>query len=246
MNRVNADLWKKLIEGNGVGLSDNQASQLNHYHDLLKQWNSKLNLISRRDELNIWPSHILHSITPLFLFEFPDGISIADVGSGGGLPGVPLAIVLPQNEITMMESIKKKYEALKDIVSQLRLPNAHVVHGRAEDLPERGMQIRRFDLVVARAVAPLQELIQWSLNLVGPSRGLSIKAIRRPEVDESPISLPTLLAFKGGTIENEISGAARLTKERGVYLFDIRFRGIEQTGLVDKKLILVSLSSGNI
>jgi 16S rRNA (guanine527-N7)-methyltransferase len=243
MSKVNVDVWRRLIEENGASLSDKQMSQLNLYHDLLKQWNSKINLISRKDEENIWPGHILHSITPLFLFEFPDRVSIADVGSGGGLPGVPLAVMLPKSEITMIESIKKKCEALKEIVSQLRLPNAFVVHGRAEDLPEQGNRKRQFDLVVARAVAPLKELIGWSLKLVASNRGLSIKTVRgNSDVGQSTISLPALLAFKGGTINEEISIAEHFAKGKRVHSFDIGFHGIENTGLVDKKVILVSLS----
>ena len=243
MSNLDRELWRRIVIENGVAFTEQQFSLLNLYHDLLRQWNSKINLISRNDEGNIWPGHILHSISPLFRFQFPDGITIADIGSGGGLPGVPLAIMLPNDEVIMIESIKKKSEALKEIIARLRITNARVVNGRAEELSESVNHRNRFDLVVARAVASLKELVEWSLKLADGDRGLSIKLVRgNSEVGEVPIALPALLALKGGEIENEVSAAARLTRGRSICSFDIHFRGIENTGLVDKKMILVSLS----
>ena len=237
------DVWRAIIDANGVAITEGQFQLLNRYHDLLKEWNTKINLVSRKDEGNIWPNHILHSLSLLFVLKFPNGLSIADVGSGGGLPGVPLAIMLPGVELVMIESIKKKCVAVTDILSRLHIKNAHVVNGRAEDIAKSRDYKNRFDLVVARAVSTLKELTILSRDLVGNKHHFSITVqSNTTSIDEELIPVPVLLALKGGNIGQEIAALDRMPGIGTVHSHDIQFRGIEKTGLVDKKLVIVSLS----
>lgn len=238
-----AEVWKAILEGNDLAITDGQFQLLNLYHDLLKEWNAKINLVSRKDEGNIWPNHILHSVSLLFGLKLPNGVVIADIGTGGGLPGVPLAIMLPGVEVVMIESIKKKCVAVNDILVRLRISNAHVVNGRAEDIAKSSDYGNRFDLVVARAVGTLKELTLLSLKLVRKNHHFSIRAkSNMAAIDEDLIPLPVLLALKGGNIEQEIAALDGLAGIGTVLSRDIQFRGIEKTDLVDKKLVIASLS----
>lgn len=235
--------WKGTIAENDTAITDKQYQLLGIYRELLTEWNTKVNLVSRKDESNIWPNHILHSISPLFMLQLPEDIAIVDIGSGGGLPGIPLAVMMPKAKVVMVESIKKKCNVLNDILLRLGIQNAIVVNGRAEDIARSKEYKNRFDLVVARAVAPLRELIKWSLKLVADHRGRSIRS-KQNTVNECDdlISLPALLALKGGDLAKEISAARNLIGNKKTRSFDVRFKGIERTSLVDKKMIVISLS----
>jgi 16S rRNA (guanine527-N7)-methyltransferase len=238
---VNPSYWKDLIVENGLSIDEHQLSRLNLYNDLLIEWNSKVNLVSRNDEPNIWPNHIIHSISLLFRLAIPDGVTAADIGSGGGLPGVPLAIMLPKVQFVMIESVRKKCVALSDIVSRLGIPNARVVHGRVEEVSASKDLGNHFDVVFARAVAPLKDLIAWSVPLVRKTSRSMIKVLGVPESEREPLRLPLLVAMKGGDLEEEIAQAKQSSHCCKLICFDVQFAGIEQTNLVDKKIVVVSL-----
>jgi 16S rRNA (guanine527-N7)-methyltransferase len=197
-----------------------------------------VNLISRRDETAVWPAHILHSISLLFELEIPKAARIADIGSGGGFPGIPLAILLPGAKFVLIESIRKKCIALEDMIHRLGLTNARVMNARAEDascLKEFG---RSFDLVLARAVGPLKHLIEWSGRLVRAEQSLRLR-IRKGEHEFVP--LPVLVSMKGGNLESEIAEAKKTSHFRGLQKLPIHFDGIQNTTLVDKYIVVVSL-----
>lgn len=224
---------------NGLQVNESQIDRLNEYHNLLLSWNARINLISRKDQSNIWPNHIVHSISPLFMMTIPDGIAIADIGSGGGLPGIPLAIALPTVKIMMVESIRKKAEALKDMISRLGLSNAMVVNSRAEELGKSKLYRSSVDMIIARAVAPLKSLVEWALPLLRRTSNDEIE-IKTNTIKESH-HLPVIVALKGGEIDSEIAEAQKLQMTQTIRSFDIRFDGIDKTGLFDKKLVMVGL-----
>jgi 16S rRNA (guanine527-N7)-methyltransferase len=228
--------WRGLIEENGVRVGEDQFALLSTYGRLLREWNSKVNLISRKDEPNIWPGHIIHSISILFCISIPPRLKAADIGSGGGLPGIPLAILMPTTRITLIESIRKKYEALADIVGRLGISNAVPVHSRAEDLSDG--RLEDCDVVFARAVAPLQDLALWSCMLTKTSSGRATTHTVLKVLGNS-LQTPVLIAMKGGNVDSEIDQVQK--KGMGVHSIDLRFARMEDTGLVDKKLIVVSL-----
>lgn len=125
-----------------------------------EDWNSKINLISRQDIDAIYERHILHSLSIARLIQFNDHTRIADVGSGGGFPGIPLAVLFPQVNFLLIDSIGKKINAVKEIAAALELHNVKAVQARAESFKGN------FDFVTARAVSTLPQFFQWTRHLV--------------------------------------------------------------------------------
>jgi 16S rRNA (guanine527-N7)-methyltransferase len=215
------------------------------YVRLLTEWNAKINLISRKDVGNIWFSHILHSIAPLFVVDIPAGVHILDLGSGGGLPGIPLAIVRGDLRLTLLDSIRKKTMVLEDIIARLGMGNAGVLTGRAEELAADKHLAHRFDIVAARAVAPLQDLVKWSkpfLKIDMREEQPGRAEIRAPQRRRT-LSCPALMALKGGDLEGEISRTRIRTGLSSLTVVDLVFDGSDELGLEDKKLIVVEYCS---
>lgn len=140
--------------------------KLSAYVDLLLTWNSKINLISRKDEEQIWVHHILHSLMLFHLHKIEQGNKVLDVGTGGGLPGIPLAIVYPETNFILIDSIAKKCKAVSNMTETLGLQNVEVWNGRAEEYP-----LSNFNHIVTRAVAPAEKLVRWTHRLFGKSSG---------------------------------------------------------------------------
>ncbi len=177
----------EIIEKYFADFTPKQKEQLNTLLPLYKEWNEKINVISRKDIDNFYLHHVLHSLTITTQFEFEKGASIMDLGCGGGFPGVPLAIFFPETEFYMVDSINKKLNVVKEIAAAIGLTNITVKHTRAEDIKDR-----KFDTVVSRAVAPLKDLWQWSRPL-----------IKRIKTDNE--NVPNgLICLKGGDLTKEI------------------------------------------
>jgi 16S rRNA (guanine527-N7)-methyltransferase len=159
-----------IAAANGLLLDDRQLTLLGRYAALLREQNQHVNLISRKDEENILEKHILHSLTiampTVSAFTIPDGARVFDVGSGGGLPGVPLSIVRPDLAVVVCDSIAKKISAVNEIIDGLRLPNINAISGRAEDVAKLPEHRQRYDVIVSRAVAPLYDLVAWTRGLM--------------------------------------------------------------------------------
>lgn len=235
-----AALYKDIILRNGLHLTEGQLAKLDGYCNLLLRWNAKLNLVSRKDQSNLWPNHILHSLSVLFEMAVPDGAKVVDIGTGGGLPGIPLSIARPHASFVLIESIRKKCLVLEGIVQSLGLVNVEIVNARAEDIASAMKFMRSFDIIVARAVAPLRELIGWS-TLLARSHAGSETSIRLLEFGGNAIRLPALIAWKGGDLNQEITEARKTTRPRSIQSHAIHFDGIDQTGLIGKQFVVVEL-----
>lgn len=142
-------------------INPEQTNKFQDLYSIYELWNSKINLISRKDFENLYIHHILHSLSILKFIEFKNGTKVLDVGTGGGFPGVPLAILLPEVEFTLIDGIGKKILAVNSIIKDLNINNAKGINIRAEDLSEKN------DFIVARAVGSLDKfypLIQKNIS----------------------------------------------------------------------------------
>src|SRR5678810_491630 len=163
--------------------------------DRYKEWNAKINVISRKDIDSLYEKHVLHSLSIAAVFNFPDGIEIIDIGTGGGFPGVPLAIFFPEVHFHLVDSIGKKLKIVTAIAEKIELTNITTQHTRAEDIKNR-----KFDFAVSRAVAPLKDLWRWSKPLLKNPKS-NPDNYRNP----NPEFPPGLICLKGGDLAQEIS-----------------------------------------
>lgn len=142
------------------GLTDRQEEQFRALQPLYEDWNSKINVISRKDIVNLYPHHVLHSLAIARMIQFTDGTSIADIGTGGGFPGIPLAILFPECQFTLIDSIGKKVRVAQAVAQSLGLANVVCRNERAE--AETG----KFDFIVSRGVMPLPDLCSIASKLI--------------------------------------------------------------------------------
>jgi 16S rRNA (guanine527-N7)-methyltransferase len=235
------EAFARICALNGLLLSKEQIGLLGRYVNLLEEWNSRVNLVSRNDIQNVWFNHILHSLSILIMVTVPSNLRVLDLGSGGGLPGLPIAIARGDLEVSLLDSVRKKVDVLRDIVNRLKLPNTSVIAGRAENVSTRGP--RGFDLIVARAVGPLSELIDWSNPLVRkkstPQEVLEPK--RQALLGTQFFHLPCLLAMKGGDLAKEIGIARKRTGKQKITSIDIVLEGSCEQKSEDKKIVVVEL-----
>lgn len=167
-------------------LDNKQISQFRMIGSQYKYWNEKVNVISRQDIDNIYQHHVLHSMAISKFIDFQPGTKVLDLGTGGGLPGIPLAILYPEVEFHLIDSIDKKIKVAESVYKALGLRNVTVEHTRAEDLKDK------YDFVVTRAVADMMILYDWTINLI--RRGGSF--------NDFPNGL---IMLKGGFLDLEIA-----------------------------------------
>ena len=232
-------IWfRELCVKNGFALTNEQLEQLDYYVVLLLEWNKKINIISRKDEENVWTYHILHSISLLFKIEIKQNSAIVDIGTGGGLPGIPIKILRPDLSMLCIDSTGKKIKAISQMISDIKLNNIHALWGRAEEVGSQPEYATKFDFAIARAVAPLKDLLYWSktfLKSIDQNR-FAVKTHMNGRVDLNP---PALLAFKGGDLIEEIEFAKRKFPQIDIQSIDLTFTGSEQLVASDKKILVV-------
>lgn len=171
-------------------LTDLQKQQFEQLLPLYKEWNEKINVISRKDIDNMYTHHVLHSLAIAKVITFKDGAEVLDLGTGGGFPGIPLAILYPSVSFLLVDSIGKKIKVVQEVVAALGLKNVEARHTRAEDIKNR-----KFDFVVTRAVATLDKLVLWCFPL-----------IKKRHIHALPNGL---LALKGGNMKEEIKALGK-------------------------------------
>ena len=171
-------------------LKDDQKDQIQSLLPLYRDWNSKINVISRKDIEHLYLRHVLHSLAIAKFIEFKAGATVLDLGTGGGFPGIPLAIVFPKVQFTLIDGTGKKIKVVEQVGKALGLNNLIALHTRAEELKGR-----RFDFVVSRAVAKLEKLLLWSRPLLK---------------NKDQHALPNgLIALKGGDLKDELGNLSR-------------------------------------
>lgn len=184
-----------------------QLQQLITLDAAYKEWNEKINVISRKDIEGLYEKHVLHSLAIAAAFGFTPGMEVIDIGTGGGFPGIPLAIFFPETKFHLVDSIGKKIKVVEAVKEATGLLNVTTQHGRAEEIKNR-----KFDVAVSRAVAPLKELWTWSRPLLRKPRKSANTSLPTPDAglpspsDLSDLPSPSgLICLKGGDLAAEIS-----------------------------------------
>ena len=196
-------------------LTETQRAQFAALYDLYMDWNSKINVISRKDITNLYEHHVLHSLGIAQYTQFAPGTTIMDLGTGGGFPGIPLAILFPEVKFHLVDSIGKKVRVATEIATAIGLKNVTFRHCRAEE------EKQKFDYVVSRAVMPLTDLL---------------KIIRKNISTEQRNALPNgLICLKGGELEKETMPVRHQTE-----LFDLN-TVFEEEFFETKKVVYVSV-----
>lgn len=165
-------------------LTENQLSQLSQLDALYRDWNSKINVISRKDIDNLYQHHVLHSLAIARFIKFKPGTRVLDLGTGGGFPGIPLAIMFPDVKFRLIDGTGKKVRVAKEVADAVGLKNVVCVHERGEDEHDK------FDFVVSRAVMPLPDLVKLVRKNVSPKSSNAVEN--------------GLIVLKGGDIKDEI------------------------------------------
>ncbi|MFV0330020.1 MAG: 16S rRNA (guanine(527)-N(7))-methyltransferase RsmG [Dysgonomonas sp.] len=194
-------------------ITEKQKEQFAALFDLYADWNSKINVISRKDIENLYTHHVLHSLAIAKLIQFTDGTQIMDVGTGGGFPGVPLAILFPKCNFLLVDSIGKKIRVATEVSNAIGLKNIQFRHCRAEEVKEK------FDFVVSRAVMTLPDLV---------------KIIRKNVSKDQHNALPNgLICLKGGNLEGELKPFKKAAEADDLSMF------FEEEYFKTKKIVYV-------
>lgn len=196
-------------------LTTRQQEQFSALYDLYSDWNEKINVISRKDIVNLYEHHVLHSLAIAKAVRFKEGTKILDFGTGGGFPGIPLSIMFPDSQFKLIDGTGKKIRVATEVAQAIGLTNCHPTHLRGED--EDG----KYDFIVSRAVMALPDLL---------------KIIRKNIAKKQMNALPNgLLCLKGGDIQQEISPVKNIVKVS--HLSD----WFDEEWFVEKHLIYVPL-----
>jgi 16S rRNA (guanine527-N7)-methyltransferase len=177
-------------------LTEDQKQKFGRLQELYEDWNSQINVISRKDTENFYERHVLHSLAIAKVINFEDGTKILDVGTGGGFPGIPLAILFPDCQFLLVDSIGKKIKVVNHVAESLELSNVKGIHERAENIDQQ------FDFVVSRAVTAMPTFLNWT-------KGKFLK--------ENNNSLKNgILYLKGGDLKEEMAPV-----KKAIQYFDI-------------------------
>tara|TARA_B110000116_G_C16748671_1_gene542233 strand:+ start:427 stop:1047 length:621 start_codon:yes stop_codon:yes gene_type:complete len=202
----------KLIQKYFSDLSRAQLIQFEKLESLYKYWNSKINVISRKDISSLYLKHVLHSLAIAKFIQFSKDTHIIDVGTGGGFPGIPLAILFPDCKFHLVDSIEKKVKVVDAVSNELGLGNVTTQCKRVEDIDDK------FDFILTRAIADMSTILKWTVNNISPN--------------SNNIVPNGIIALKGGDLDKELS---RIENKKVVAIKDY----FDDHYFINKKLVYV-------
>lgn len=173
------------------GLSNVQTEQFSKLGDLYKNWNTKINVVSRKDIDEIYLRHIIHSLGIAKVIEFKPDSHILDIGTGGGLPGIPLAIMFPESKFYLVDSVGKKIKVVQEIADELGLKNVKAEQIRAEEVKGH------FDFIVSRAVTKMDDFVKWTRKKIAKKQNHALRN--------------GILYLKGGDLKEELQNFPKAT-----------------------------------
>ncbi|MDG1040856.1 MAG: 16S rRNA (guanine(527)-N(7))-methyltransferase RsmG [Polaribacter sp.] len=175
----------EIIQKYFKNLTEIQVAQFSKLQELYQDWNLKINVVSRKDIDELYLRHVLHSLGIAKVMEFKPGANVMDVGTGGGFPGIPLAILFPETNFHLVDSIGKKIKVVNEVVEGLGLQNVKTTHGRVEEVKEE------YDFIVSRAVAQMETFVRWNKGKIAKKQQHDLKN--------------GILYLKGGDLSEELA-----------------------------------------
>ncbi|KGJ48471.1 16S rRNA methyltransferase [Clostridium sp. NCR] len=163
---TNADTLKKGIEDLGLKCSDETIDKFSKYREILVEWNQKMNLTGIEEEKEVYIKHFLDSVAAVKKGYIKDGMSIIDVGTGAGFPGLPLRICLENSKVTLLDSLNKRINFLSEVCTNINIDDIELIHGRAEDFGKDEKYREQYDIATARAVAGLPILMEFCVPFI--------------------------------------------------------------------------------
>ena len=201
--------FKEVFKKYGISLSEKQIGQFNDYYKLLVEYNQRFNLTNIIDYDSVWLKHFLDSCLPCNCFD--EDRTVLDIGGGAGFPSIPLKIIRPDLDITILDSVNKKVEFMNLVIEKLKLDNTIAIHGRCEDMAKKAEYREKFDYCVARAVAPLSTLLEYTVPFI--------------KLDGK------LVLYKGSGYGDEITLSKNTCKELDCVLENVDEVNVEELGL---------------
>lgn len=150
-------------------LTEQQIAQFSKLQELYQDWNLKINVVSRKDIDELYLRHVLHSLGIAKVMEFQPNVKVMDVGTGGGFPGIPLAILFPETQFHLVDSIGKKIKVVNEVAEGLGLENVKTTHGRVEEVKDT------YDFIVSRAVAQMETFVRWTKGKISKQQNHALK-----------------------------------------------------------------------
>lgn len=195
--------FKKDLEELNIILNERQICQFQKYYELLTEWNSFMNLTAITDYEEVLKKHFVDSLSIVKAYDFnKDKISLIDVGTGAGFPGLPVKIAFPHVKMTLLDSLQKRIRFLDEVISRLGLTDIDTVHGRAEDFAKPQLLRERYDICVSRAVANLSTLSEYCIPFV--KVGGQFISYKSEKLTEELIQAEKAVAVLGGRVNNQI------------------------------------------
>ncbi len=210
-----------LIKGSkelGVELKDKDIERFKKYKELLKEWNTKINITAITDDEEIDIKHFLDSLTPLNTGKLNNGLKLIDVGTGGGFPGLPLKIINEDLEVTLLDSLNKRIVFLNEVITALDLRGIEAIHGRAEELSRTSQYRESYDICISRAVASLDTLCEYCIPFVKVGG--------------------YFISMKGPDVEEELKNSEKAIKVLGGKLIDKKIIKIPESDIEHSLLII--------
>lgn len=188
---MNKEKFIEELKKINIELSEEQLEKLNRYYKLLVEWNEKINLTNITEKEQVYLKHFYDSITMIKIIDLNKEESLCDIGTGAGFPGMVLKIVFPNLKVTLVDSLNKRIEFLKNIKEELKLEDLEIIHARAEEFSVNN--IEKYDIVTARAVSHLSNILEFSVQAIKVGKYfIALKANAKEEIEESKNALKCL------------------------------------------------------
>ena len=199
---MNQELFENGLRAMGGAVTEIQINQFAAYSSLLKEWNKKMNLTAIIDDDGITVKHFLDSILPLYYIDFPQNAKLADIGTGAGFPGLPIKIMRPDLNISLIDSLQKRISFLSEVCSYLCINDYECIHGRAEEMGKNKDYREKYDIVVSRAVSNLKVLCEYCLPFIKVG-GMFI-ALKSDNIKDELTDAKPMIGSLGGAVEQII------------------------------------------